>query len=134
GGTLGILIPPSIALLVYGSITNNSIGQLFIAGIIPGILLTLTFMGYILISSVVNRTTPVEVEIPFREKVAALRYLLAPMLVFGVVMGSIYFGIATPTESAGLGVVIALIFALIGGRLTWPILSRLFIRTAELTG
>lgn len=134
GGTLGILIPPSIALLVYGSITNNSIGQLFIAGIVPGILLTLAFMAYILISNIVNRTTPVEAEIPFREKVAALRHLVAPMLVFGVVMGSIYFGVATPTESAGLGVVIALIFALIGGRLTWPVLSRLFIRTAELTG
>src|SRR5690606_36497443 len=108
--------------------------QLFIAGIVPGILLTLAFMAYILISNIVNRTRPVEAEIPFREKVAALRHLVAPMLVFGVVMGSIYFGVATPTESAGLGVVIALIFALIGGRLTWPVLSRLFIRTAELTG
>ncbi|MET4697741.1 C4-dicarboxylate transporter DctM subunit [Constrictibacter sp. MBR-5] len=134
GGTLGILIPPSVALLVYGSITNNSIGQLFIAGIVPGVLLTLSFMVYILVSNMLSHGTPVEVDVPLREKLAQLRFLIPPMIIFGVVMGSIYFGIATPTESAALGVVAALFFAAAGRRLSWTILAHAFIRTAELTG
>ena len=78
--------------------------------------------------------TPVEVDVPLREKLAQLRFLIPPMIIFGVVMGSIYFGIATPTESAALGVVAALFFAAAGRRLSWTILAHAFIRTAELTG
>lgn len=132
GGTLGILIPPSVNLLVYGSLTNNSIGQLFMAGIIPGILLTLTFMAYL---AVVNRNLDtLEAPVSLAEKLRALPDLIPPLLIFVVVMGSIYFGIATPTESAAVGVVAALGFAGWFGSLSLAFLHRCFVQTARLTG
>ena len=110
GGTLGILIPPSINMIVYGSLTNNSIGKLFIAGIIPGILLSLTFMLYIYVSSVIKGSARQEELPPLAERLRLLWNLVPPVVVFGIVMGSLYFGIATTTESAALGVVVALFF------------------------
>ncbi len=134
GGTLGILIPPSIALLVYGSLTNNSISKLFVAGVIPGVLLSSTFMLYILVASWSTRHSLSEDSVLWSERLAALGELFPPMVIFVVVMGSIYFGIATPTESASLGVITALIFALMRGKLTLRVLHPCFIRTAQLTG
>jgi len=134
GGTLGILIPPSIALLVYGSLTNNSISKLFVAGIIPGVLLSSAFMLYILAASWKDRHSLREEQVLWRERAAALRELFPPLVIFVVVMGSIYFGIATPTESASLGVITALVFALMHGKLTLQVLHPCFIRTAQLTG
>src|SRR5215203_4193381 len=81
GGTLGILIPPSVAMLVYGSITNNSIGQLFIAGIIPGILLTLCFMTYIVYANW-KRTGLVEERLSFRDRLSLSRFLVPPFIIF----------------------------------------------------
>ena len=134
GGTLGILIPPSVALLVYGSITNNSIGKLFIAGIVPGILLTLCFMLYILVSNLRAGSGPGEAGVPLAEKLAQLKFMVPPLVIFAIVMGSIYFGFATPTESAALGVVASMAFGALGRRLTWAVLVHCFTRTAELTG
>jgi len=134
GGTLGILIPPSIALLVYGSLTNNSISKLFVAGVIPGVLLSSTFMLYILLASWSTRHSLREDTVLWTERLAALAELFPPMVIFAVVMGSIYFGIATPTESASLGVITALVFALWRGKLTLKVLHPCFIRTAQLTG
>jgi tripartite ATP-independent transporter DctM subunit len=133
GGTLGILIPPSVALLVYGSITNNSIGQLFIAGVIPGILLTLLFMTYIAVANW-RRAGLVETRLTLRERLELSRHLVPPFVIFGVVMGSLYLGIATPTESASLGVVIALGFAITVGRFDRKILHHCFRQTAAITG
>ena len=88
GGTLGILIPPSINLLVYGSLANASVGQLFAAGLVPGIMLALLFSVYILIFQ--GRSAAVVVDdIPLRIKLAYLRHLVPPLVIFGVVMGSI---------------------------------------------
>lgn len=113
GGTLGILIPPSINMIVYGAITNTSIGKLFIAGIIPGILLAALFMLYIAIVCIFNPRLAGEDSVKRdrgsrRGAVKGLSGLVAPGLIFAVVMGGIYLGWATPTEAAGLGVVMAL--------------------------
>ena len=134
GGTLGILIPPSVNMIVYGSLTNNSIGKLFIAGIIPGILLTGCFMAWIYLSNVVSAKSIREAPVPMAEKVRTLSYLVPPFVVFGIVMGSLYFGIATATESAALGVIVALFFVWQMGKLNWEVLRTCFIATARVSG
>ena len=134
GGTLGILIPPSVNMIVYGSLTNNSIGKLFIAGIIPGILLSATFMLWIYVSSIVKGSARVEVLPPMAERLRLLTNLIPPLFVFGIVMGSLYFGIATTTESAALGVVVALFFAWQAGRLSFDLLRNCFLQTARISG
>ena len=134
GGTLGILIPPSINMIVYGSLTNNSIGKLFIAGIIPGILLSLTFMLWIFISSVIKGSARQEVLPPLRQRLRLLWNLVPPAVVFGIVMGSLYFGIATTTESAALGVIVALFFTWHAGRLSLDLLKNCFQQTARISG
>jgi C4-dicarboxylate transporter, DctM subunit len=134
GGTLGILIPPSVNMIVYGSLTNNSIGKLFVAGIIPGILLTLCFMLWIWLSSVWSGNARREAPVPLRERLRALRHLVPPLVVFGIVMGSLYFGIATTTESAALGVVAALFFVWHAGRLNREVLRTCFVSTARVSG
>jgi C4-dicarboxylate transporter DctM subunit len=134
GGTLGILIPPSVNMIVYGSLTNNSIGELFIAGIIPGLLLTGCFMLWIYISSVLSGKVMREEKVPLAERVRVLRYLVPPVVVFGIVMGSLYFGIATAAESAALGVLAALAFVWQSGKLRWELLRGCFISTARISG
>ncbi len=134
GGTLGILIPPSINMIVYGSLTNNSIGKLFIAGIVPGLLLTGFFMLYITLSSLWSGQTMREAKVPLAERIRVLRHLIPPAVVFGIVMGSLYFGIATTTESAALGVIAALAFVWHSGRLNWQLLRNCFISTARISG
>jgi tripartite ATP-independent transporter DctM subunit len=134
GGTLGILIPPSVNMIVYGSLTNNSIGKLFIAGIIPGLLLTGCFMLWIYLSNVIGGNPIREEKVPMAERVRTLRYLIAPLVVFGIVMGSLYFGIATATESAALGVMAALFFVWQSGKLSWEVMRTCFISTARVSG
>lgn len=135
GGTLGILIPPSVNLLVYGSLANVSVGQLFIAGIIPGILLTLSFMVLIALQ---HYWKPDDISQPQHvsraERIRALRYLIPPAVIFLIIMGSIYMGIATPTESAALAVMAALVFVWREGRLNLAFLDVCFRQTAKTTG
>jgi C4-dicarboxylate transporter, DctM subunit len=134
GGTLGILIPPSINMIVYGSLTENSIGKLFIAGVIPGLMLTGFFMVYVWVSSLLSGKVPREALPPMRERIALMVHLIPPLVIFGIVMGSLYTGFATATESAALGVVVALFFAWQAKRLTWAMLETCFIQTARTTG
>ena len=134
GGTLGILIPPSVNMIVYGSLTNNSIGKLFIAGIIPGLLLTGCFMLWIAVSSLASGKAMREPKVPLGERVRSLVHLIPPMVVFGIVMGSLYFGIATAAESAALGVIAALGFVAQTGKLSWALLRNCFISTARVSG
>jgi C4-dicarboxylate transporter DctM subunit len=119
-GTLGLLIPPSIIMIVYGVTAEVSIARLFIAGVIPGLLLMLLFMGYTGLWAVLNKDKmpPADPPIPFMEKVYRSRRLIPVALLIGSVVGSIYGGIATPTEAATIGVVGALILAAVGGGLT----------------
>jgi len=134
GGTLGILIPPSVNMIVYGSLTNNSIGKLFIAGIIPGLMLTGSFMLYIAVSSLMSGNAMREPKVPMADKLRSLVHLVPPMVVFGIVMGSLYFGIATTTESAALGVIAALGFVVHSGKMSRELLRTCFISTARVSG
>ena len=112
GGTLGILIPPSINLIVYGFLTNTSIPRLFIAGIVPGIILSLLFMACILVACLIKpRLSGGVREVTWKERFSSLRDLLPVLFIFIIVIGSIYAGWATPTESAALGVIASLLLA-----------------------
>ncbi len=121
GGPLGILIPPSIPMIIYGTLTETSIAKLFMAGVIPGILLTLFFMAFIAVAALRRPgVAPTDSEIiPLLVKLRAIRDLLPMVILMSVVLGSLYAGVATPTESAGLGCAIALVVALFWGDLTW---------------
>ena len=112
-GTLGLLIPPSIILIIYGVAVQESIAKLFIAGIIPGIMIALIFMSYVIIWSLINKKDMPKIleEYSFFEKVKRSKQLLPVILLILGVIGSIYTGIATATEAASLGVVGALILS-----------------------
>ncbi len=112
GGTLGILIPPSINLIIYGLITDTSVPELYLAGIFPGLLLAVLFMLIIIIACLFKKNWDGEkVQTSWAERIRTLPDLVPPILLFGVVVGSIYAGVATPTEAASVGVVFALILA-----------------------
>ncbi|WP_440936624.1 TRAP transporter large permease [Candidatus Pelagibacter sp.] len=112
-GTLGLLIPPSIILIIYGVAVQESIAKLFIAGIIPGIMIALIFMSYVIIWSLVNKKSMPKIleEYSFLEKIKRSKQLLPVIILILAVIGSIYTGIATATEAASLGVVGALILS-----------------------
>ena len=123
GGTLGILIPPSINLILYGLLTDTSVPELYLAGFIPGFLLALLFMVTVVILCKVKSGWGGEtVNADWATRFAALPALIPPIGIFLVVVGSIYAGIATPTEAASLGVVAAMILAAFNGKLTIPML------------
>jgi len=134
GGTLGILIPPSVNLLVYGSLANVSVGQLFLAGVIPGLLLTFLFMLYVALRYPNAGRNSEALKVTSAEKRRLLKHLVPPAVIFGIVMGSIYGGIATPTESAALGVMAAFFFVWKNGRLNWALLESCFMQSARTTG
>ncbi len=112
-GTLGLLIPPSIILIIYGVAVQESIAKLFIAGIIPGIMIALIFMSYVIIWSLINKKIMPKIieEYSFLEKIKRSKQLLPVIILILAVIGSIYTGIATATEAASLGVVGALILS-----------------------
>ncbi|MDX1605613.1 MAG: TRAP transporter large permease subunit [Candidatus Competibacterales bacterium] len=120
-GTLGLLIPPSIILIVYGVTVNASITQLFVAGLLPGLMLALLFMGYIALIATLRRRSmpPQDPPVSLWRKLRESFYLLPVILLILAVLGSIYFGIATATEAAVLGVSGALILAALQGSLNW---------------
>jgi len=120
-GTLGLLIPPSIIMIVYGVSANVSISRLFLAGVIPGLLVVGMFMTYIAIWALLNRKKmPLpDARLSFGERLSRLHLLLPTVLLIIAVIGSIYTGFATATEAATLGVVGSLLIALLSGSLTW---------------
>jgi tripartite ATP-independent transporter DctM subunit len=119
-GTLGLLIPPSIVMIVYGVAAEVSIVRLFMAGVLPGVMLVTLFSGYIAIWSLLNPklTPPRDPPMPFRQKLRESGQLLPVLLLIGFVMGSIYLGWATATEAAVFGVIGALALSAWGGSLT----------------
>ncbi|MCZ8277462.1 MAG: TRAP transporter large permease [Acetobacteraceae bacterium] len=135
GASLGNLIPPGIALIVYGAMTNTSVGQLYAAAVIPGIVMTVLFMGTIIMIALLkpDLVRQKEVADPLRERLKRLVDLMPPLVIFGIIMGSIYTGWATVTESAALAVVVALPIAALYGRLSVRMLHECFIATANLT-
>ncbi len=135
GATLGILIPPSINMIIYGAITNTSIGKLFIAGLLPGLALAGAFMLTIMAFSLLRPGVVGQASerSTLRERLASLVDLLPPAFVFAIVIGSIYSGWATPTEAAALGVIAALGLAAWNRKLTWTMLHECFLSMARTT-
>jgi len=137
---LGMLIPPSLLLILFGILAETSIGDLFIAGIIPGILLAFLYCAQIFI---VARIWPDYVQSGMKERVAAGKSLLTPMQIFTkitpivllilIVLGGIYGGVFTATEAGGVGAFAALIFTLLRGRLNWMSLWRVLVETGHVT-
>ena len=135
GGTLGILIPPSMAFVLYGLITEQSIGKLFLAGILPGILLACLFMITIYILAKHNPLVgPAGGETSWREKLSAFKDIWGVLILFLVVMGGIYGGILTPTEAAAAGAFSAFLIALFRRKLTRQNLITCFMTTLTVTG
>ncbi|MCL6449501.1 MAG: TRAP transporter large permease [Armatimonadetes bacterium] len=147
GGTLGIMIPPSIAMVIYGIITETSIAKLFIAGILPGLMLSALLCIFIFIRSSLNpeiigqirerKTKGVQLD----EKLVALtpsskifddiKLIIPPVILIVVIIGSLYTGVATPTEAAGLGAIGSLVLVLCQGRLKLHLLANIFEATAR---
>jgi tripartite ATP-independent transporter DctM subunit len=121
GGTLGILIPPSLAMIVYGSFTETSVAKLFMAGVVPGLLLTTMFMMYIGVHAIWRpQDTPKEPGPQTRgEFLRAIGDLLPFVFLIGGTMGTLYLGWATPTEAAALGCLLSIVLSKIWGNLTW---------------
>jgi len=117
--TLGLLIQPSIILIVYGVATEQSIARLFIAGVLPGILLVVLFVGYVVLWSLFNKDKipPGDADIPFAEKIKRSKNLIPVILLISGVIGSIYTGIASPTDAASVGVVLAMVLSWHSGTL-----------------
>jgi C4-dicarboxylate transporter DctM subunit len=133
GGTLGILIPPSINMIVYGSIIDASIGRLFMGGVIPGLILAGLFSLVIVVAAIIR---PSYMGIPepktsFMEKVRTLPAFLPPFFIIVAIMGSIYLGWATPTEAAALGVLAVFIIAVINKRVSLHMLHEAFSSTVK---
>ena len=120
-GTLGLLIPPSIILIVYGVSAEVSIARLFIAGVLPGVLLVVLFMGYVILWALLNpaKTPPSDIRLKLAERIYASRRLIPVMALIVFVIGSIYWGWATATEAAAFGVAGALVLSLVTGQLNW---------------
>ena len=135
GATLGILIPPSINMIIYGAMTNTSVGRLYAAGVVPGLLLTALFMAVIVVACWWKPALAgaVSAPAPLRDRLLRLIDLLPPTLIFIVVMGSIYLGWATPTESAALGVVMSLILCGAYGKVSVKMLHECFVTTVSVT-
>ena len=128
GGTLGLLIPPSLSLLIYGALTETSIGRLFLAGLVPGLLFAAAFMVYILLRCLMRPNLAPQADTTANARTILLKLLsLWPfMLLIVAIMGSIAFGIATPTEAAGIGVIATIIVGRFWGNLTLKTLAESF--------
>ena len=122
-GTLGLLIPPSIIMIVYGVAANVSIAKLFIAGVIPGLMLAALFMGYIIVWALFNKdkVPPPEAGTTLTQKIYESRHLIPVVSLIALVLGSIYSGLATATEAAAFGVAGSLVLAAIERSLTWTL-------------
>jgi tripartite ATP-independent transporter DctM subunit len=135
GGTLGILLPPSIAMIIYGSFTETSVAKLFMAGVIPGVMLTLMFMAYIGVRSFWGGAVPREGRTANPQTwLSALADVVPFALLIGAIMGSIYAGWATPTEAASGGCLFSLMLCLVWGELTWAHFTAAMHRTVQICG
>ncbi len=133
-GTLAIMIPPSIPMVVYGLWTETSVGKLFIAGILPGAVLTIAFCGWIVVRCAVNpRFGPPGPAWPWGERVRVLVRLLPALLIFAVILGGIYGGVFTPTEASAVGAASAIVVAFWMRRLTWKNLRTTLYQTGSIS-
>ncbi len=134
GGTLGILIPPSIAMIIYGTTVGAPITELFIAGILPGILMMVSFMAIVLLwATFISGAAPKGQAYSIREKLHALWGVLPFLLLIGAVLGSLYLGVATPTEAGGIGAIIAIALCIWRGKFSWKMLIETSLETVKVT-
>lgn len=136
GGTLGILIPPSVPMILYGVMTETSIGHLYAAGMIPGLVLTVIFAAYVIGYAVVHpQAAPRSADdrSTFAEKVAGLREIWPVALLVVVVLGAMYAGVVTPTEAAALGCLVSLLIALAMRSLSVDVVRRACLETVRVT-
>jgi len=135
-GTLGILIPPSITLIVIGMMTGQSIGKLFAGGLVAGGSIVLLFMAYILVRAWLQpELCPALKENPsMREKLRALKSVTLPTLIVLSILGSLFFGIATPTEASSVGALAVLICVVVRGEFSWSFFKETAYQTANITG
>jgi tripartite ATP-independent transporter DctM subunit len=133
-GTLGLLIPPSIIMIVYGVAADVSIAKLFIAGVIPGLMLAALFSGYIALWALRNPTQvpPRDPPMSLGQKLHASSSLIPVVLLIGAVLGSIYAGIATATEAAAVGVVGALLLSVLQGSMSWQVFKQSLLGATRL--
>jgi tripartite ATP-independent transporter DctM subunit len=134
GGTLGILIPPSINFIVYGVLMEVSIGKLYIAGFVPGFMLSMMFMGIIFVAALIwPHLAPREPAAPIGEQLRAAVGMIPTFVIIFIVLGTIYLGVATPTEAAAFGVVGAFLLALGAGRVSLRMLRTVCLSSARTT-
>ena len=135
GGTLGFLIPPSIGFVVFGMLTEQSIGKLLVAGMLPGILLAVGYAGTIVIMVKIRPSlAPVSSEIvDWSDRIAALKGIWEPLLLFLIVMGGIYAGFFTPTEAGAVGATVLLLVSLLKGKLTWANLVEALLESVRIS-
>ncbi|MBP0484155.1 TRAP transporter large permease [Sagittula salina] len=135
GGTLGILIPPSILAIIYAVVAEQSVGELFIGAVIPGLMLSGMYIAYVVVRSYINPVLgpaiPVEERVTTAEKVRLIGKMAAPITLVVVVLGIIFSGVATPVEAAGIGTFGAFIVAAIHRKLDWPTVSEACITTLK---
>src|SRR5215510_1799131 len=137
GGTLGILIPPSVMAIVYAVVAQQSLGELLVGSIFPGLLLSGLYIIYIIVRCYINPelgpALPRKERVNLREKLRLLRNTIAPILLIVLVLGIIFVGIATPVEAAGIGTFGALFVSALHRRLTWPAVEEAAIATLKAT-
>lgn len=136
GGTLGILIPPSITMIIYATFTETSIARLFAAGLIPGIALALCYMGFIILRVTLNPALAPKVETKANagDLGRALLDIVPFLMLIVIVLGSIYGGFATPTEAGAVGTVGAILIAGLYRKVSWTLLKDALARTASMSG
>ncbi len=134
GGTLGIMIPPSLGMIIYAVLTETSVGKLFAAGILPGILAVIL---YAIVISVWMRLRPEMApqtpKLPWRERLAAVKQVWGLALLFAIVMGGIFAGVFSPTEGGAVGAFGALLIGIVTGRMTWPLFVESVREAVDLT-
>ncbi len=138
GGTLGILIPPSILAILFAVVAQQSVGELFIGAVFPGLILSGLYIAYVAVRTSLRPelgpAIPVEERVDWREKVRLLRNMFAPLLLVVLVLGVIFAGIATPVEAAGIGTFGAVVVAALHRRLSWLSLREAALTTLKVTG
>lgn len=135
-GTLGILIPPSITLIIIGMMTGQSVGKLFAGGLAAGLVILIGFIVYILIYAFFKpeMCPAAQEDISFKQKVRAIRSVLMPIVIILAILGSIFFGIATPTEAASVGALAVVFAVILRGEFNWTFIKEVSSSTATVTG
>ncbi|MBT2130439.1 TRAP transporter large permease [Aliiroseovarius lamellibrachiae] len=136
GGALGFLIPPSVLMIIYAFLSRDSVGKLFAAGLMPGLMLAAIYIIYILVRCRLNPAMgpPAREQFTAREKIGSLRFLIAPGLLIFTVLGCIIGGVTSPSEASAIGAFGALVIAGIQRRLSWDMMRYVMLTTTKLMG